>query len=400
MSFPDGRLHSGSESCYIYSMPRPERPKRSSKDKPKYQALFESLRADVLSGRYHAGQKLPSEAALVKKSGASRITVGRAVRELQNQKLVDRVAGSGTYVRDPRADAFRPLLFGLLIPDLGETEVFEPICQSIANSPDALDHALLWGHADASASKPEQAWRLCRQYISRKVSGVFFAPLEFESEAEKMNRRIVSALREANIAVVLLDRRDSKAPERKRPDLVSINNRQAGYVATEHLVKLGCRRIGFMGRHGAAWTIAERISGYEDALAAHGLRRPAGLGLHLHPLGPHAEEAVRRRRKVNDEAIEAFVCVNDRIAGELMHSFLANGVRIPEDMRLVGIDDVSYAGLLPVPLTTVRQPTREIGEAALRTMLDRIRMPHQPPREILLDGELVIRRSCGAITNR
>jgi len=83
-----------------------------------------------------------------------------------------------------------------------------------------------------------------------------------------------------------------------------------------------------------------------------------------------------------------------------MHSFLANGVRIPEDMRLVGIDDVSYAGLLPVPLTTVRQPTREIGEAALRTMLDRIRMPHQPPREILLDGELVIRRSCGAITNR
>jgi len=96
------------------------------------------------------------------------------------------------------------------------------------------------------------------------------------------------------------------------------------------------------------------------------------------------------------KSLEAFVCVNDRVAGELMHMFLAKGLRIPEDIRLVGIDDVRYASLLPVSLTTVRQPTREIGEAALRTMLDRIRMPHQPPREILLDGELIIRKSCGA----
>ena len=72
-------------------------------------------------------------------------------------------------------------------------------------------------------------------------------------------------------------------------------------------------------------------------------------------------------------------------------------MRIPEDVRLVGIDDVSYASLLPVPLTTVRQPTRDIGEAALRTILDRIRMPHLPPRQVLLDGGLVIRRSCGAV---
>jgi DNA-binding LacI/PurR family transcriptional regulator len=52
--------------------------------------------------------------------------------------------------------------------------------------------------------------------------------------------------------------------------------------------------------------------------------------------------------------------------------------------------------LLPVPLTTVRQPAREIGEAALRAMLDRVHRPDLPPRDILLDGELVVRRSCGA----
>jgi GntR family transcriptional regulator, arabinose operon transcriptional repressor len=160
--------------------------KRISGGVPKYQKIFESLKADIVTARYHPGQKLPSEAALVRKSGASRITVGRALRELQNLGLVERIAGSGTYVRDVQREQ-RAHLFGLLIPDLGETEIFEPICQGIANAPEATEHALLWGHTDKQASKTEQAWRLCQQYISKKVSGVFFAPLEFEAEAEKMN---------------------------------------------------------------------------------------------------------------------------------------------------------------------------------------------------------------------
>ena len=361
--------------------------------KPKYQKLLESLKADILSGRFKPGQKMPSEAALVNKSGTSRITVGRAIRELQNMGLIDRVAGSGTYVKQLASDDHRPHLFGLLIPDLGETEIFEPICQSIANAPETSEHALLWGHADPHASKTDQAWRLCQQYISRKVSGVFFAPLEFESDAEKVNRRILSAFRQAQIAVVLLDRRASKAPERNRPDLVGINNRQAGYAATEHLVSLGARRIGFLGYHGAASTIAERLAGYQDALAAHGLRPAADSTVHFSPAKEHS---LSWSSKGHIESIDAFVCVNDRLAGQLMHMFLARNIKIPEDIRLVGIDDVSYASLLPVPLTTVRQPTRDIGEAALRTMLDRIHNPRLPPREILLDGELVVRRSCGA----
>src|SRR5436853_1002295 len=128
-------------------------------NKPKYQTLFESLKADILGGRYKPGQKLPSEAALVTRSGASRITVGRAIRELQNLRLVDRIAGSGTYVR-ALAPEGRPHLFGLLIPDLGETEIFEPICQGIANAPESTEHALLWGHGDPNADKGQQAWLL------------------------------------------------------------------------------------------------------------------------------------------------------------------------------------------------------------------------------------------------
>ncbi len=364
-----------------------ESPHRS---RPKYQKLFESLKADILSGRYKPGQKLPSEAALVNKSGASRITVGRALRELQNLNLVDRVAGSGTYVRDLRSEE-GPHLFGLLIADLGETEIFEPICHGIANAPDAANHALLWGHADAHSTKPEQAWRLCQQYASKQVSGVFFAPLEFESEAGKVNRRILATLREAKIPVVLLDRRASKVPERHRPDLVGLNNRHAGYIAAEHLIGLGCKRIGFLGHHGAADAIDERLAGYKEALSNNGLR-PAVESIQADPEKEPRLPLYRGAR----QSVEAFVCSNDRVAGLLMQAVLAAGMKIPDDLRLVGIDDVSYASLLPVPLTTIRQPVRDIGEAALRTMLERIRMPHLPPREVLLDGELIVRKSCGA----
>ena len=79
-----------------------------------------------------------------------------------------------------------------------------------------------------------------------------------------------------------------------------------------------------------------------------------------------------------------------------MHTLLARGIRIPKDVRIVGIDDVNYAALLPVPLTTVHQPCRDIGETALRVMLERLDRPKMPARDVLLDCTLVIRQSCGS----
>ena len=79
-----------------------------------------------------------------------------------------------------------------------------------------------------------------------------------------------------------------------------------------------------------------------------------------------------------------------------MHTLLELGHSVPGDVRLVGIDDVEYASLLPVPLTTLRQPTRQIGDAALAAMLDRVSRPDTPVRDILLQAQLVVRRSCGA----
>jgi DNA-binding LacI/PurR family transcriptional regulator len=93
---------------------------------------------------------------------------------------------------------------------------------------------------------------------------------------------------------------------------------------------------------------------------------------------------------------DAIVCANDRTAAGVMHALLDAQLRIPDDVRLAGIDDVAYAALLPVPLTTMRQPAREIGVAAMAAMLDRVRRPDLPPRDIFLHTTLVVRRSCGS----
>jgi DNA-binding LacI/PurR family transcriptional regulator len=79
-----------------------------------------------------------------------------------------------------------------------------------------------------------------------------------------------------------------------------------------------------------------------------------------------------------------------------MHTLLALNVAIPGDVRLVGIDDVEYASLLAVPLTTLRQPTSQLGDAALAAMLDRVSRADLPTRDILLHCELIVRGSCGA----
>ena len=363
----------------------------SRPDGPKYQQVYAVLRRDIETGKWKPGDRLPTEADLGRTFEASRITVGRAVRELQSAGLVQRRAGSGTYVTSGKRPA-HGLSFGLLIPDLGETEIFEPMCQGMMASPLARQHALVWGSLNGdAASKEDRARHLCRQYIDRRVSGVFFAPLEIAAHEDDVNQRIVRALDEARIPIVLLDRPASPYPETSGHDLVGIDNRSAGFRITDHLVRLGCERVAFVAVKNAAATVDAREAGYREALYASGL--------------PIDRSAIRRIDPADAESVRALmdayrpdgiVGANDRTAGRLMHTLLQLGYAIPRDVRLVGIDDIEYARLLPVPLTTLRQPTRQIGDAALSAMLERVRRRDVPARDILLHCTLVVRSSCGA----
>jgi DNA-binding LacI/PurR family transcriptional regulator len=361
----------------------------SSPSVPKHRQIYTSLWREIQSGRFRRGDRLPSEADLGRTFGASRITVGRAVRDLQAAGLVERRAGSGTFVTSRHTAP--ALSFGLLIPDLGNTEIFEPICQGMMASPLARDHALLWGNLNGSGlSKEDRTWQVCQQYIDRRVSGVFFAPLEIPASRDDVNARIAQALDEAQIPVVLLDRTVTPYPDRGHHDLVGIDNRRAGYVITAHLLGLGARRVAFVGMRDAAATVDAREAGYREALYAWDVAIDRALVLRIDPA-----DTAHVRAMIESTPPDGIVCANDRTAARLLRTLGHLGCRVPDDIRLVGIDDVEYAGLLPVPLTTLRQPTREIGDAAMSAMLERVSRRGLPPRDILLHCELIVRESCG-----
>ena len=355
----------------------------------KYRQILEKLQDDIASGRYKPGKRLPSEAELVRRFGASRMTVFRAMHELQALGMITRRVGSGTFVSSNTNTGSH--VFGLLIPELGQTEIFEAICKGMMEAQEAMHHSLLWGNAVSQEEDKERAAeQLCEHYIAQKVSGVFFAPVEFSVNRFQANHRIVAAFDRARIPVVLLDRDLEPYPQRSKCDLVGIDNRRTGYLATEHLIKIGAKRIAFFARPNSAPTVDARIAGYREALLSQDGKPMRNLVTIGDASDPKFIKSVLRKDRP-----DAFVCANDLTAGNLMHTLIALGQRIPEDIRIMGIDDVKYARLLPVPLTTLHQPCRDIGRMAMAVMLDRIANPDLPPRDVLLRCEVVVRKSCG-----
>jgi LacI family transcriptional regulator len=366
-------------------------------ESPKHQNISRQLRADIVAGRYAAGARLPSEPQLVKRFGVSRPTVGRALLDLQNEDLIERRAGSGTYVKSaaPAQTASSTRQFGLLIPGLDTTEIFQLICGELASLARVHEYSLLWGGSthprhDTDASL-EHAEELCQQFIERKVSGVFFAPYELMPEQEQANRQLAVSLRQAGIPVVLLDRDLMPFPNRSDFDLVGLDNMAGGYLLAEHLIKLGCRRLRFVARPNSAPTVDARIAGVREALVRHRLNSDSGWL----DIGDPADAKFVRKLTAGKQA-EAFICANDDTAAILMRSLEACGLKVPRDVRVVGFDDAKYATLVSPALTTIHQPCRDIAVIAFRAMLERIAEPTLPARSLALTPRLVVRESCGA----
>ena len=358
---------------------------------PKYKQIYTRLRNALASHEYAPGDKLPSENELVEQFGASRPTVSRALAQLENEGLVERKAGSGTFVLAERS--VENLLFGLLIPDLGVTEIFEPICRGISIERMGPSHDLLWGSTlSPGASVEDQAQQLCDYYLQKKVSGIFFAPLELTARNDEINRQIAAAIDEAQIPMVLLDRDICAYPERSQYDLIAIDHRRAGFVVTRHLLERGATHLVFFSRPHSAPTVALRTAGFFDALNASTEHKAVGWAEFGDPSDVSLVRAILDRRRNN-----AFVCANDFTAGRLMASLNTLGVEVPEKVKVAGFDDVRYASLLQTPLTTIHQPCLELGATALAAMFARIANSTMPARDYLLDFKLVVRQSTASL---
>jgi DNA-binding LacI/PurR family transcriptional regulator len=361
---------------------------RDGTHKPgKYQEIVASLRSAIEKGVYAEGARLPSEFDLVKQTGASRPTVSRALRELQAVGLIRRRVGSGSYVLKS-TPATQHKLFGLLIPRLGDTEIFESICGEIAREAEKGHYGLLWGDLSQSVAKQLVAERTCEPYIRQHVSGVFFAPLELSAGKDEVNQRIAQTFNEAGIPVVLLDRDLVGFPNRSNFDLVGVDNFAAGYTLARHLIERGSKRCLFVAQPLSAETVQGRITGAQAALMDAN-RSPAADWVQLIDVNDiNAVRPMMDRLKP-----DAIICANDKTAAELMQVLAKLNIRVPQQVRVVGVDDVRYAKLLSPALTTIHQPCQAIGEVAMQTMLDRIANPTGIAKHIMLPISLIERDS-------
>lgn len=368
------------------------------KNQPLHLKIQQELLSEILAGNYDHVARLPSEAQLVKRFGASRPTVARALQELKLQGLLERRAGSGTYLRRERGAVRNERgarQLGLIVPGLGQVEIFDVICGELASLARVHELGMHWGGsagpmAGAGMSIAE-AEALCARYIASGVSGVFFAPFEHAGDHEAANRRITEKLSHAGIPVVLLDRDVCPFPKRSNFDLVGIDNFAGGYLLAEHLLKLGLQKLAFVARPFSAGTVEARQAGARAAMLAH--RVAVGRDF-FHEGDPGDARFVRRLSA--GRPYDAVICANDHTAAQLLQTLTRQEVRVPRDLRLVGFDDVRFATLLTVPLTTVQQPCRDIALTAFHAMRERMAVPGLPARSLLLTPHVMVRESCGA----
>lgn len=224
-------------------------------------------------------------------------------------------------------------------------------------------------------------------FVQQRVQGLLVSPLG--NIADRLER-----LKDRGIVTVLVDRR----AEGRQFSSVSVDDVAGGFLAVSHLIEQGCRRIAFVGGPLSIKQVADRLHGANQACAAH---PEVQLEVLLHDgLGvPQGREAGRTIVQRSPSARpDAAFCANDLLAVGMLQSLtMLARLRVPDDLRLVGYDDIDFAAATVVPLTSVRQPSLLIGKTAVELLVEQITASTAEsavePREVVFQPELVIRES-------
>ena len=352
----------------------------------KYRAICDTLKSEILSGRYASGRRFPSEAQLVRRFGGSRITVIHALQELSRLGLIVRRKGLGSFLTRRAENCGRSL--GMIIP-ISRGEIFPPICREITRlaQQDGYSIRLADFLAAEDGNHLAEARRIAESFVAQGVLGVIFHLTDGIPDAARINETALKVFDGAGIPVVLTDSDVAPYPKRSRYDVVGADDVDAGYRLTLHLVERGARQIlFFLPKFGGA-SFTNRCRGFRAAVdAIPHVKGSVFKGM------PEDSVAVKRLLKKGGMP-DAIVCGNDRVAAALMATLAALGKRVPEDVLVAGFDDVNFARLVSPGLTTMHQPCTEIGATAYRTLLARVEEPNLPSRSISLTAPLVIRAS-------
>ncbi len=276
----------------------------------------------------------------------------------------------------------RSHLIGLVVSNI--TNPFYPeMIESIVAAAAEHDYTVVLGNTQESE---DLQLSLLDLLIEQQVDGAILTSPLRESAAAIARRGL------DRVPLVTVNRRMTG----QRLDSVHLDNVGAGRLVAEHLVGLGHRRIGFVGGLASASTNADRLAGVRAALRELGSPVRAQDVVDGEFTWRHGYDAATAALGVPSRPT-ALICADDLIALGVMDAALDLGLRIPDDVAVVGFDDVPVAALRQIALTTVRQPVAEMGRRAVELLVDRItKGPDADPVEVVLAPSLVVRRTCGA----
>lgn len=349
-------------------------------------------RERILDGRLLTGTRLPTDEELAALYQISRDSVRQGLAQLANEGLIERVQGRGTFVSQPPTNSNPPVQLkqkqiGLVLNRQFRTT--QPVMNILVGVEQAAkSHGYNVSFTYAEGEQEQQASDIARMRANH-VSGMVIWPM-----GDSIHAALIQQLQADHIPVVLIDRYFPGLSL----DYVGSDNVGGGYRATEHLLILGHRRIGFVFAHEETLQITsvhERWQGYRKALQKYEVPYDETLVIpDVRQLQTEGEEGLVEFLQRPDRPSAIFT-VNDYVALDVLQAAKTLHLRIPEDLAVVGFDDMEFAAHVNPPLTTTRQQFIDIGLRAGTLLINRLEGMVGAPRHIELPTNLIIRESCG-----
>jgi len=280
----------------------------------------------------------------------------------------------------------RTYLAGLVLPDLMHS-FFAEVAIAVARKLDPLGYQVVISNTEEDAAIEQ---RHVEVLIARKVDGLIIASAQHSGASAQHRRQaaLFKALDRSGIPYILIDRMIPGVAA----DYVGVKDDDLGALATEHLIAQGCRKIAHI-RGPAVSTGRGRLQGYRRALTRAGMKiRPEYIvvGQHGDSGGYHA----MLRLLQTSPRPDGVFCYNDPVAAGAIKAVLEAGLKVPEEIAIIGAGNVHYSDLLRIPLSTVDQSSSTIGERAAELLSESINAKKRPrPRHILIPPRLVVRES-------
>ena len=272
----------------------------------------------------------------------------------------------------------RSYTVGVLIPDLNNP-LFPPIVRGLEDKLAAAGYVALIGNTDADASRERLIFEQMR---ARHVDGFVLATVT-------LHDRLLAEAAAADVPVVLMNRlsQDYSFPS------VSVDNEQGARMAVTHLARLGHTRIAHIAGPQEASTGASRMRGFRDGMAAHQLEVSQDLIVYASRYTVEEGSRCCRELLARDGGFTAVAAANDMLAVGCYAALDEAALQCPDDISVIGFNDMPFIDRLRPPLTTVRFPHYQLGTEAAQLLLERIGERETPVKILYLAPELVVRGS-------